>query len=207
MAALKNTRRELFAQAVARGLCNCAAQQAANYKPDRGNAARLTANDSVAARIAELQQEAARSTKVTLESIISELNEAAAIAKERGQGQALVSVASLKAKLSGLLTEKIEVGPRGSFDGLTSTAAIADEVLAQLVEGFHPVDQADRAALVAMYQRHLQEAAELINSIKGRPITGERCDLRDLSRPWTEHRPFTPRSPMRIGYRSNGGVK
>jgi len=60
---LKNARHERYAQGRAEGLSVDAAHAAAGYKPNRGNAARLNANESVKARIAELQARVAE--KVT----------------------------------------------------------------------------------------------------------------------------------------------
>ena len=52
---LKNPRHELFAQALVHGMSADAAYTEAGYKADRGNAARMTANDSICDRVAELQ--------------------------------------------------------------------------------------------------------------------------------------------------------
>ena len=57
---LSNRRHELFAVALAGGATEQAAYEKAGYEGDRGNAARLTANDSVRARVAELQGEVAK---------------------------------------------------------------------------------------------------------------------------------------------------
>lgn len=56
---LKNARHERFAQAVVAGATIADAYEAAGYKRDEKNAARLTKNDGVAARISELQAMAA----------------------------------------------------------------------------------------------------------------------------------------------------
>lgn len=58
MPVLKNARHEKFAHGIAAGMTADAAYAAAGFKPDRGNAARLTANDSVRSRVEELQAEA-----------------------------------------------------------------------------------------------------------------------------------------------------
>jgi hypothetical protein len=83
MPILKNPRHEKFAQGVVKGLTADAAYAAAGYKPDRGNAARLTANDSVRARVEELMTEAARETVLSARWCIDELakNHARAVAK------------------------------------------------------------------------------------------------------------------------------
>jgi hypothetical protein len=53
---LKHCRHEQVAQALAKGLTADKAYAAAGYKPHRGNAARLSANESIKARVAEIQQ-------------------------------------------------------------------------------------------------------------------------------------------------------
>lgn len=55
MPVLKNTRHEAFAQALARGIVTDDAYVEAGFKFNRGNAARLKANESVRKRVAELQ--------------------------------------------------------------------------------------------------------------------------------------------------------
>ena len=67
-APLKNPRHELLAQALAHGMSAEAAYAEAGYKADRGNAARMTANDSICDRVAELQTAAAETAVITLES-------------------------------------------------------------------------------------------------------------------------------------------
>jgi hypothetical protein len=126
--------------------------------------------------------------------------QAAAIARERGQGQALVSVASLKAKLAGLLTEKIEVGGVGDFDACYSTGQIVDRVLAELVERFKPIDEQDRQGLIELYERQFRETQAFLDNIRNRPITAERVDTRKLNTPWQQLRPHSP--PARL--RGNG---
>ena len=51
MPILPNNRHELFAQGLATGLSADAAYQAAGYKPNRGNAATLKANQSISKRV------------------------------------------------------------------------------------------------------------------------------------------------------------
>src|SRR5512147_2655907 len=122
MPTLRNPRREKFALALSEGKSASQAYIDAGYKPCRQNAARMMTNDDIKARVAELQAGAAKQSAVTLETILAELADAAAVAKDRGQAQALVSAAMSKAKLLGLDIQRIEVGAPGDFDGLTSTA-------------------------------------------------------------------------------------
>jgi hypothetical protein len=167
-------------------------------------ASRLNANESIQARVAELQQQTAASSRITIESICAELAEATAVAKSKGQAQAMVSASALRAKLAGLMVDKVEVGNPGDFDSLNSTREIADKVLERLIEQFIPIDEADRQGLVDLYERHLKETEEYLASIRARPIIAERVDSRNLKTPWRDHRPFTPASPLRIGYKGNG---
>jgi hypothetical protein len=176
----------------------------AGYAPNDGNAIRLKGNEKVQARLAELQAGAAAKAEVTLETILAELADAATVAKSRGQAQALVSAAMARAKLAGLLVDKIELVAPGDFDNLTSTKQIVDREFELLIERFIPVDEADKQGLIELHERHLKEAQEYIAAIQARPIIASRIDPRNLKTPWREHKPYAPQSPARIGYKSNG---
>lgn len=56
---LKNARHEKFAQALASGETADAAYQIAGFKPNRGNAVRLKANENIEARVTELKAKVA----------------------------------------------------------------------------------------------------------------------------------------------------
>ncbi|SNT19770.1 hypothetical protein [Sphingopyxis indica] len=106
---LKNARHERFAQERAKGKSVDAAYVDAGFKANRGNAARLNANESVKVRIAELQARAAEKAVVTVEGITERLLKIAA----KGEGTAdapMLSVARASlmdaAKLNGLIIEK-----------------------------------------------------------------------------------------------------
>jgi hypothetical protein len=204
MEPLRNPRHEKFVQCLFQGMSANRAYAEAGYSPHDGNCIRLRGNERVKARLNELQAEAAKSAKITIESICEELSEATAVAKSKGQAQAMVSASALRAKLAGLMVERVEVGAPGEFDGLTSTAEIVDRELSLLVEQFRPVDEQDRQGLIEMYQRHLKEAEEYVAAIRARPIIAERVDTRHLDKPWTEHRRYSPE--QRIGYRGNGSA-
>jgi phage terminase small subunit len=113
---LENQRHELFAQEIAKGKSAVEAYKTAGYRPSRKNASRLKANEDVNARVVELQGVATRSTEITIESIFRELDEANVVAKERGQASAMVSASALRAKLAGLMVERVEVGGVGDFN-------------------------------------------------------------------------------------------
>ncbi len=73
MPILKNQRHELFAQELAKGAPANAAYIAAGYTPSDQNAQRLTRNDKVKARVAELQARGAERTKITIALVLEEL--------------------------------------------------------------------------------------------------------------------------------------
>ncbi|HET8705535.1 MAG TPA: hypothetical protein VFM46_04450 [Pseudomonadales bacterium] len=115
MGPLKNTRHERFALGLAEGLCACESYEAAGYKANRGNACRLKANESIQSRVLELQQAAAKDTKVTVESLIAELELARTKATDLNQFSAAVRATGEKIKLSGLATTKLEISEPSPF--------------------------------------------------------------------------------------------
>jgi phage terminase small subunit len=70
-----NSRQEKFAQNLAMGMTKGEAYVAAGYKPDPGNPTRLTENDRVQNRVAELQKRAAIDTGVTTQAITADLTD------------------------------------------------------------------------------------------------------------------------------------
>lgn len=75
MAALKNQRHELFAQSLAKGKTADEAYQEAGYKPNRGNAATLKANQSISDRVQELKDRAAEKVKIDIAWVLDRLVE------------------------------------------------------------------------------------------------------------------------------------
>lgn len=65
MPVLKNARHETFAQELAKGKTADEAYQLAGFKPNRGNAARLNANESIRARVEELASRGAEKAEWT----------------------------------------------------------------------------------------------------------------------------------------------
>jgi phage terminase small subunit len=111
MPTLTNPKHERFAQLLAKGETADEAYALAGYKPDRGNASRLTANDNVTKRVAEIQERAAIRTEITVASITERLLAIAEKAEAKDEAPMLsVARASLMdaAKLNGLVTEKTE---------------------------------------------------------------------------------------------------
>lgn len=116
MPALENPRHERFAQALAKGETADAAYVAAGYEENRGNAARLKANESIERRVAEILDRAATRAEITVASISERLLKIAA--KGEGKSEApLLSVARAAlmdvAKLNGLIVDKREMFGKG----------------------------------------------------------------------------------------------
>lgn len=113
MPILRNPRHERFAQGLAKGLCGKAAYCEAGYQ-STGNAAevgaaKLVRNGKIAARVAELQARQVQRLDVSVESIVSELEEARAAALAHKQLAAAVAASLGKAKLLGLIVDRTEV--------------------------------------------------------------------------------------------------
>jgi hypothetical protein len=87
-----------------------AAFDAENMKAEtvHKRASELMANGEVKGRIAELQAQAVERALVSVQSLTEELEEARVLALQEGQPSAAVSASMGKAKLHGLLTEKVD---------------------------------------------------------------------------------------------------
>lgn len=109
MAALANHKHELFAQALAKGETADAAYVSAGYQENRHNASRLKTNETVTARVLELQERAAIKVEMTVADIVTMLVEDRALARECEQSGSAVSASMGIAKLLGHLKEKVEL--------------------------------------------------------------------------------------------------
>ena len=109
MGVLRNPKHERFAQALAKGETADAAYQIAGYKPNRHNASRLKTKETIATRVAELQDRAAIKVEITVADIARQLDEDRRLAHQLGQPGAAVSASMGKAKVFGLLLEKVEL--------------------------------------------------------------------------------------------------
>ena len=117
MPALKNAKHELAAQGLAKGQSADEAYENAGFKPDRGNASRLTAKDSIRTRVAEILGKAAIRTEITVASITDRLLAIAAKGEKANDAPLLaVARASLMdaAKLNGLVIEKSQAELSGA---------------------------------------------------------------------------------------------
>lgn len=130
MPALSNPKHERFAQALAKGMTQAEAYADAGYKPSEPNASRLTSNDKVQARLAELQERAAVRTEITVASITERLLAIATKAEKSEEAPMLQAArASLMdaAKLNGLVIEKGD--HQHKHTGLSVTYVTSDDPL------------------------------------------------------------------------------
>jgi phage terminase small subunit len=171
MGTLANPRHERFVQALFEGKTADAAYAKAGYKPNDGNCIRLKGNERVKARLAELQAQAAKKSEVTVQSLLAELETARERADSAEQFSAAVRAIEAKAKVSGVLTQKIEIGGPGDFDKCETTEAVAAKMLEDQCK-FYPITDADREGLAKLMTRQFTEVSEYLASIKARPIVG-----------------------------------
>lgn len=86
----------------------------------------MKANENISARLAELQAAAAKASEVTVQSLLGELETARARADSAEQFSASVRAIEAKARVSGLLTQKIEItNVTEEFDDAESIEDIA----------------------------------------------------------------------------------
>jgi hypothetical protein len=146
MPTLRNSKHERYAQELAKGKTADEAYQLAGYKANRGNAARLKANESISDRVTELSEKIAtrtvERTAITKEWISGKLVEnlersmqARRVCGEDGaetgnytyQGSVANKSLELLARLHGHMVDKKEVGRPGDFSGLSD-----DELASQI---------------------------------------------------------------------------
>lgn len=128
MPVLDNARHERYAQEVAKGSSQTDAYLAAGYKGDKTAASRLSTNVNVQDRIAELKAEAAQETVTTIYDIARQLDEDRLFAREMEAPGPAITATMGKAKVLGLLNEKVELTGK---DG--GPIEIADNDLARLI--------------------------------------------------------------------------
>jgi hypothetical protein len=162
---LKNQRHELFAQEIAKGQSASESYKNAGYRPSRKNASRLRTKEDVAARILELQAATAKSAHITISSICAELDAANEVAKSKGQAAAMVSASALRAKLAGLLTDRVEVTTIDQqFDQAESYEDIAKAIVqANIAEG-RQLSEADQKEFELLLMGWINAIREFFSS-------------------------------------------
>ena len=179
MPPLKNARHERFVQLLLQGKDATDAFELVGFQRDSGNAARLRRNPKVQARLRELQDEVAAKVPLTIEKLISELEEARLSAASKNQFAASIKAILGKAQLSGLLVErsKVEVSNADPFAGVEDRHQIALKVIDETFEykfaAYHDYTEEDRQYLAEMFNRHMDalfaEQAAYVAEIHARP--------------------------------------
>jgi hypothetical protein len=115
MPVLSNPRYERFAQAIAKGQSQHDAYIYAGYSPNqeaknvRSNAGTLARRPQVAERVIELQSKQAKRVGVTVDALLSELDDMLKLAKRVKHPAAGVGAILAKGKLLGLIVDKAEI--------------------------------------------------------------------------------------------------
>jgi hypothetical protein len=160
MPVLTNRKYEAFARAlfegIPKGVTQGQAYFTAGYKATGGvaeaAACRLLKNvPAIANRVAELQGALAKRKEITVASLVDELYEAVEVAKANGQAGAMVAASTLKARMAGLLRDKIEVTNVNQFKGCESIDDVARNLLIELC-GFPPTPKMIEQAKAAFAQ-------------------------------------------------------
>jgi hypothetical protein len=127
-------------------------------------------------RLAELQTEVAGATKITAQTLLAELESARKTATDLRQLSAAIRAIETKAKISGALIERVEVGGPGDFDNCNNAEAIVDELIKFSLNPYHDFRAEDRRALIEMFRRQTAETHEFLEAIKARPIISVQID-------------------------------
>jgi hypothetical protein len=87
------------------------------------------AKNGISQRVQELMAGGAKRAEVTVASLLDELEQARVGATSAEQFAAATSAVIAKAKLSGLMTDRLEIGPAGAFAPCQTVEDIADQVV------------------------------------------------------------------------------
>lgn len=131
MPILLNAKHERFAQGLAKGKSAGEAYELAGYKRNDGNASTLKGKQNVLDRVAELLEGGAERAMVTVASIVVELEEARGLALLEKQPSAMVTASMGKAKVAGLLADRVE--HTGKDGGPIETVDLSDTEAARRI--------------------------------------------------------------------------
>jgi hypothetical protein len=130
----------------------------AGYRYHEGNASRLRSNEKVIARLAELQAAAAKASEVTVKSLLAELETARERADSAEQFSAAVRAIEAKAKISGVMVEKIEVTSiNEGFDNAQSFEEVAEVLAAAMAKDKgYKLTPEERAGFAKLLEQWIQ---------------------------------------------------
>src|SRR5262245_26338275 len=171
MGPLRNQRHERFVQSLFEGKPASRAFEDAGYAPNDGNAIRLKGNEKVQARLAELQAEAQRNSAVTAASLIGELEQARVQATSLKQFSAVVRSIESKAKIAGVLTERIEIKTVNErFAHCTNIADVTDQFAEEYrAEGYN-LSAEDIEALGRVMSAWWEGLQGILAASRARPV-------------------------------------
>jgi len=172
MGILSNPRHERFAQALFEGKSATEAYSDAGYKACRQNASRLMTIDDIQTRLAELQAAAAKASEVTVQSLLSELETARERADNAKQFSASVRAIEAKAKVSGLLTQKIEItNINEEFDNAQSIEDVA-AVLAKAIaaDKGYSLTEEEHAGFAALLAKFIEAIDHYLAGCAAKPV-------------------------------------
>jgi hypothetical protein len=156
-------RQENFCQLLARGIPPFRAYPLAGYKAHVANCYRLSDNERVKRRLAEIGARMMKKTEVTIESLLDDLAEDRELARELGQPSAAIAATQLTAKLCGLLVDRKETGAPGEFAQAETSADVVDQVRRE---------HGDQAAELVMQLIAARSAAQAAESRPEQPEVG-----------------------------------
>lgn len=189
MPALANPRHEAVAQAIIAQMAapwgersNGRAYVAAGYQAsgvgETGGAAEAAASrllknaKGILARVAELQEQARRRTKTTVQDITNRLDVASQIAEEDRLPTAIVAAETAKARVLGLEINRVEIGRAGDFSQATSSRDLAARLLLRASQGRltsnDAIDQQAADAALRELSRHARAMAEIVDALCSR---------------------------------------
>ena len=159
MAALRNPKREAFAQNLAKSpksgksitQCYLDAGYQTSGESAHACASRLLSSATVKDRVDEILRPVVRKSRITVESLLSELEITIADARSAKQHGTVVSALTLAAKLVGLLQERVEISGPGAFAACEDVAEIASRFLEEFgaAEALSTLDELRDAILQA----------------------------------------------------------
>jgi hypothetical protein len=172
MPPLNNSRHEKYAQALFEGQPQNAAYEAAGFRYHEGNASRLRRNEKIVARLAELQEAVAESSQVTVASLLRELEHARKRADSLDQLAASVKAIEAKAKVSGLLTQKIELNANTN-NGMTydDENTSVDVALRMAKEAAVVLSEKELAEFMEVIHDAWASITQFLASCKARPVS------------------------------------
>jgi hypothetical protein len=103
-------------------------------KSDNGarvNGCRLMKQPLIIERIEQVRARMAKRSDITIEKILTDYQDAMALAREQGKANEIVMAATAQAKLVGLLRDRVETGAAGEFDALDNMSQIVEKIAAE----------------------------------------------------------------------------